>query len=457
MKIPKILEEIAQKLAQNDIKAVIVGGAVRDYFLGLQKSKDIDIEVYNINSLEELVELLEEFGSVNLVGKAFGIIKLKTKEEEFDFSLPRTEKKIAKGHKGFEVHTHKNLSFQEAARRRDFTINAMGYDIITKKFLDPFNGKKDIEAKRLHIVDTKSFVEDPLRVYRAIGFAARFEMELSAKTKELCKIMVARGDLEELPKERIFEEFKKFLLKAKKPSIALELLRELGIIKYFPELQAIIGIPQEPSYHAEGDVWTHTLMVVDEMAKLKSGDERVDVVRLFSALCHDFGKPLTTKKIDGKWRAFNHDIKGVAPTISFLERLSSDKKLIESVAGFVKYHLRIAQLYKSNAKAGAIRRLASNIDIKELELLARADYFGRESSDKKEYFEAGEWILQRAKELNVLDAPPKPLVQGRDLIALGLEPSPKFKEMLEQAYSAQLDGAFSNKEEALEWLKKANF
>ena len=457
MKIPKILERIAKNLEKKDIKAVIVGGVVRDYFLGIKDSKDIDIEVYNIDSLNELEDELKAFGAVNLVGKVFGIIKLTTSEGEFDFSLPRIEKKVAKGHKGFEVTTKKDLTFKEAAKRRDFTINAMGYDILEQKFLDPFDGKKDVEAKRLHIVDEKSFVEDPLRVYRAIQFAARFEMQLSKETFTLCKTMVARGDLKELPKERIWEEFKKLLLKAKKPSIGLKLMRDLGVLDYFLELKALIGVQQEPSYHAEGDVWTHTLMVVDEMAKLRSGDERIDIIRMLSALCHDFGKVTTTKVIDGKIRAFNHDKEGVEPTINFLKRLTNDKKLIESVSNFVLYHLRIGQLYKNRAKSAAIRRLATKISIKELELLARADYFGRISKDKKEHFEAGEWILQRAKELNVLTTPPKALILGRDLIALGLKPSAEFKTILEKAYQAQLDGAFQTKEEGLNWLKEQAF
>jgi tRNA nucleotidyltransferase (CCA-adding enzyme) len=174
---------------------------------------------------------------------------------------------------------------------------------------------------------------------------------------------------------------------------------------------------------------------------------------VLSALCHDFGKPKTTKVIDGKIRALNHDIEGIEPTISFLSRLTDDKKLIDSVSKFVQYHLRVGQLYSSGAKAGAIRRLRAKIDIKELELLARADYFGRISKDKKSTFEAGKWILNRAKELDILNAPPKPLINGKDLIKLGLKPSPKFKEILNTTYNAQLDGKFTTKEEAIKYIK----
>jgi len=451
MKLPDILIKIAKKLEKRGARAIVVGGAVRDSLLDMP-IKDIDIEVYNISSYEKLANILQEFGSINLVGKAFGVIKLRVDNLEFDFSLPRVEQKIDKGHKGFAVKTNSKLSFTTAAKRRDFTINAMGYDILQKTLLDPFKGKEHLLTKILQIVDSSTFIEDPLRVYRAVQFAARFEMTLSKESFNLCKLMVDRGDLEELPRERIFEEFKKLLLKAKKPSIGLNLMRELGILKYFPELKALIDVPQDSTYHAEGDVWTHTLMVVDEMAKLRSGDEKLDLTRMLSALCHDFGKPTTTKVIDGKIRAFNHDIEGVEPTINFLKRLTDDKKLIESVANFVLYHLRVGQLYKGGAKAAAIRRLATKINLQELELLARADYFGRISKDKQEQFEAGKWLLTRAKELNVLTTPPKPLIQGKDLISLGLTPSPKFKKILDRAYQAQLDGKFQTKEEAINWL-----
>jgi len=451
MNLPKVLIKIAKKLEKEGAKAIVVGGAVRDYLLN-RPIKDIDIEVYNISSYDKLANILKEYGKINLVGKAFGVIKLKVEDIEFDFSLPRTEQKIDIGHKGFSVKTNSQLSFTKAAIRRDFTINAMGYDILQKRLLDPFDGKKHLLTKTLQIVDSSTFIEDPLRVYRAVQFAARFELKLSIDTFKLCKVMVDNGDLEELPKERVWEEFKKLLLKAKKPSIGLNLLKELGVLKYFPELKALIGIKQDINYHAEGDVWRHTLMVVDEMAKLRSGNEKIDLIRMLSALCHDFGKPATTKVIDGKIRAFNHDIEGVKPTISFLKRLTDDKKLIASVADFVLYHLRVGQLYKGGAKAAAIRRLATKINLQELELLARADYFGRISKDKKEIFEAGEWLLKRAKELNVLNAPLKPIISGKDLIALGLKPSPKFKKILDLAYQAQLDGKFKNKEEAIKWL-----
>ena len=451
MDLPKELIEISYRLKSIGAKAILVGGAVRDFVL--QKSvKDFDIEVYNIESYEDLSSLLSEFGDVNLVGKSFGIVKLRVDNMDYDFSMPRLESKVAKGHRGFEVKVDAKLDFSTAARRRDFTINAMGWDILEQKLLDPYGGVDDLKSKTLQIVDKTSFTEDPLRVYRAVQFGARFEFTLSKETFTLCSKLTDNGSLEELAKERIWEEFKKFLLKADRPSIALEIMRNLGILKYFPELMALIGVKQEPKYHPEGDVWVHTLMVVDEAAKLRVADEREDLILMLSALCHDLGKPKTTKIIDGRIRAFNHEKEGVEPTISFLKRLTNNKDLIKEVTKLVEYHLRPIQLYKAGAKSSAIRRLALKVNIQRLTKVAKADFLGR-GGIQKDSFEAGEWLLDRARELSVLNRPIDKLLEGKDLIKLGLEPSKEFGNILKEAYSAQIDGVFATKEDGIKWLK----
>ena len=225
---PNELQQIFDKLLQNEIKPVIVGGFVRDYFLQIN-SKDIDIELYNVNNFEEIFKILENFGNPNETGKSFGVIKLSIDNYELDFSLPRLDNKVSKGHKGFEVQTFKNLDFKTASFRRDFTINSIGYDIINKEFLDFYNGINDIKTKRLRYIDKNSFEEDPLRILRAVQFCARFEFEMDDKLFLVCKSMVKQNSLNELPHERIFTEIKKLLLKAKKPSIGLKLLKKLDI------------------------------------------------------------------------------------------------------------------------------------------------------------------------------------------------------------------------------------
>jgi tRNA nucleotidyltransferase (CCA-adding enzyme) len=481
-----------------------VGGAVRDMVMG-REVKDYDIEVYGLENLEQLEAVLSAFGKVNQVGKSFGVVKLKAGEREYDFSFPRTEQKNGKGHRGFIVNVNGDLSFKDAARRRDFTINAIGYDILSGEMLDPFDGLQDIQYKVLRHIEDETFVEDPLRVYRAVQFAARFGFEVEQGTAVLCKRMVAEGSLEELPKERVFEEWKKLLLKAPKPSAGFELMCKWGITqRYFPELHALIGVPQDPRWHPEGDVWVHTLLSMDAMTSMLNSEElRVKseewgekkcLKLLFSVLCHDFGKPLTTtiefengevvtwqefKKNDKsvsqethtntlhsslftlhsikRIRAIGHEKAGIEPARSFLYRLTNEHDFIESILPLVEHHLKPSQFFAQEAKAGAIRRLATKVNIEELVLVAEADYLGRgngEQGVEKSRYPAGEWLLERASKLQVKENPLTPLIQGRDLIAMGLKPSPRFKEILEEVYQLQMDGVFESKEDAKAYIEQ---
>jgi len=446
IEVAGILKTISKRLEKEGALAILVGGCVRDHLLGL-KPKDFDIEVYSI-SLQKLEDILSEYGKVLKVGKSFGVLKFFFEEKEYDFSLPRTEKKTGKGHRGFDVVCDEHLDFKAAFKRRDFTINAIGYDLQKQKYIDIYGGIKDLNLKLLRVVDKETFVEDPLRVYRAVQFSARFEFEVESQTKELLKLMIKRGDLKELPKERVFEEFKKLLLKAKKPSIGFELLKEVGGLSSFPELEAIVGVPQDPLYHPEGDVWTHTMMALDAL-RVK------DLKLLFAVLCHDLGKAVTTKMIDKKITSRGHEEAGVEIARSFLQRLTDDKKLIEGVLPLVRWHFAPSAFYKQKAKNKAIKRLSTKVNIKELVEVAKADFLGRGTKEAKNgEFEAGEWILKKAKELDVERLPPKPFIQGRDLINLGLKPSKEFKKIIDEFYQRQLDEEFATKKDAIEELKK---
>ncbi|MEA2029800.1 MAG: hypothetical protein U9N49_12625, partial [Campylobacterota bacterium] len=271
-KLPAIVIKIAHDIKQAGGKAIVVGGSIRDYFLNLA-SKDWDIEVYGLASIEELKDILARYGKVNFVGKSFGVLKFNYDNDEYDFSFPRKEKKVGSGHQGFEVSVDGMLSYDEASSRRDFTINSMGYDIIQGKLLDPHNGYEDLQDGTIRHINATAFKEDPLRVYRAIQFAGRFGYRLHEDTIALCQEMVKSGELESISSERIFIEFNKLLLKSPKPSIGFEVMRQLGVLKYFPQLQVLIGIPQEPKYHPEGDVWIHTIMSLDAMVGLINRSE----------------------------------------------------------------------------------------------------------------------------------------------------------------------------------------
>ena len=450
--LPEILEDILKDLQEIGATPIIVGGSVRDFFLNIPV-KDYDIEIFGIDSLETIQKSLEKFASVKLVGKSFGVLTLRVNEYDFDFALPRIEKKIGNTHQDFEIITNANLSFKEAAIRRDFTINAIGYDFCTKDFLDPFNGINDLKNRVLKHIDDKTFIEDSLRVYRAVQFSARFDFSLDERTFELCKKIVQNNELDFLPKERIYEEFKKLFLKSSKPSIGFELLKDLGVLKYFPELKALISCVQDPFYHPEGDVWIHTMMCLDELSRILKEENIVDEYRklylFYAILCHDFGKPFCTKEINGKITSHKHESLGIEPTISFLSKLTNEKKFIEIVSSLVKNHLIPFQLYLAESSLKAIKRLSLKVNIEDLCLVCLADCLGRTIKDKEKCPKASSWLLEKAKELDIHNVSIKALVLGRDLIELGFKPSKEFKDILDFAFDLQIDENM-NKEEIIE-------
>jgi tRNA nucleotidyltransferase (CCA-adding enzyme) len=449
MNLPDIIQTISKKLTTYDAHAIVVGGAVRDHFLGLP-IKDYDIEVYGLESIHQLEAILSQYGSVSLVGKSFGILKFTHEGNEYDFAFPRFETKVDVGHRGFDVEVDGFISYETAAKRRDFTINAMGYAIETQTFIDPFGGQEDMERKILRHIDDGSFIEDPLRLYRAVQFCARFAYTLAPATLTLCQTMVEQGMLEELPKERIDREFRKLLLQSETPSIGFELMRELGILHYFPELEALIGVEQDPIWHPEGDVWVHTMMTLDAMAGIKRGSEKEQLKFMYAILCHDFGKPCTTEFIDGRIRSRGHEEAGIEPTRSFLYRLMDEHDFIESIVPLVAHHLKPSQLHTAHSSQKAIRRLATKVPIADLVLVAKADFLGRDKEEAKSgEFPAGEWLLEQSALLGVKERALPPLLQGRDLIALGFTPSAQFKVILDTVYEAQIEGSISTKEDAL--------
>jgi tRNA nucleotidyltransferase (CCA-adding enzyme) len=314
MKLPDKITQLAETIKKNGGRTMLVGGCVRDELMSAEP-KDFDVEVYGIEP-PLLREILESFGKVDAVGEAFTVYKIGI---DLDVSLPRREKKVSRGHKGFVVEGDKDMSFEEAAKRRDFTVNAILKDILTGEIVDVYGGRADIEKKILRVVSRETFTEDSLRILRAAQFAARFEFEIDAETAELCRTM----DLTDLPKERIWGELEKLLLKAQKPSIGLRWLYDLGVVEQlFPEMQALVGVPQEEAWHPEGNVDVHTLLVVDRARELIDDlPYAKKVTVMLAALCHDFGKPATTKFFDGRWRSHAHDEAGVKPTVSFLDKL----------------------------------------------------------------------------------------------------------------------------------------
>lgn len=443
---PRILD-IAEEIKREGGRALIVGGFVRDRLLGIE-SKDVDIEVFGL-TLESLEQDLSRYGELIEVGRAFGVFKLKGLEA--DFSLPRTDSKTGRGHRGFDVQTDPSLDFETAARRRDLTINSIGFDPLTEEYLDPHDGRADLDLRVLRATDPAHFAEDPLRGLRVAQFAARFEMRPDAVLLALC----AELDLSEVAPERIFTEFRKLLLKGTRPSLGFECLREARLIRFFPELEALIDVPQDPIWHPEGDVWVHTMMVIDEAAKLRQDDER-DLALMLGALCHDLGKPAATEEINGRIRSHRHDSDGVMPTESFLARLRAPSELIRQVKALVQHHLAPALFVHDKAGAKAYRRLsrklaAAGVNIALLTRVARADHLGRTTKEAlARKFTAADAFLERAQQFLVEHEAPQDLVAGRHLVARGMKPGPHFGEILDRCRELQDEGEWEDAEKLLD-------
>ena len=450
------LRRLADAVADAGGRAIAVGGAVRDHLLG-RESKDIDVEVYGL-SLEALESTLATIGSVHAVGRSFGVLKVAVEgadeTEVLDVALPRTESKSGRGHRGFVVEADPEMSFEDAARRRDFTMNALGVDLDSGALLDPHGGVAHLAAGRLVHV-SEAFDEDPLRVLRGAQLAARFGLDLDADTVARCRRL--QPELSTLPKERLYEELKKLLLRAPWPSVGFRVLLDVGALSLFPELDALRGCAQEAEWHPEGDVWIHTLLVVDAaaaIARAESLDEHEALVLTFGALCHDLGKPPTTVFERDRIRSPGHEAAGDAPTRAFLERLGAPHALVDDVVAVVVDHLKPFQLYagRDNVSDGAIRRLATRVNIPRLLRVARADHFGRTTADALAQDDpAGPWLMARAAEVHALDDKPRPILLGRHLIALGHRPGPQTGALLNTAFDAQLDGAFDDEAGAEAW------
>lgn len=448
------ISAIARAVREAGGRAVVVGGWVRDHLLGVQ-SKDIDIEIFGLTPVG-LESLLGEFGRVDMVGRAFAVYRVAGIDA--DFSLPRRERKRGRGHRGFEIEADPSLDFARASRRRDFTVNSIGLDPLTGELLDPHRGVEDLRSRVLRATDPERFAEDPLRGLRMVGFAARLAMQPDENLIALCRGL----DLAALSGERIFDEFKKLLLRSRRPSSGLRLLETTGMVVFFPELAALRGVPQDPKWHPEGDVWVHTLMAVDAAAGLLLEGERKPEVAgddalslMFGTLCHDFGKPATTARIDDRIRSLDHSKRGMAPAREFLARMRAPKWLIERIEVLVEHHLAPALYVRNGAKAGGYRRLSRRLDAKGvslelLERLARADHLGRTTCEALSgEFEAGEIFLDRARKYGVERKAPGDVVSGRHLIDRGLVPGRDFGPILARCREIQDDTGWTDPDRIL--------
>jgi tRNA nucleotidyltransferase (CCA-adding enzyme) len=441
--IPELVCKLAQAMRDEGGRALLVGGCVRDELMGRQP-KDWDLEVYEV-APARLREILDRFGSVNVVGETFTVYKL---GPHLDVSIPRREQKTGRGHRAFFIEGDPSMSIAQATARRDFTVNAILQDPLTQEVVDPFQGRIDLDQKLLRAVSLKTFSEDSLRVLRAAQFAARFEFDIETQTVELCRSI----DLSDLPAERIWGEIEKLLMRAMRPSIGLKWLRELRVVdQLFPELKALIDVPQEPDWHPEGDVWIHTLLAVDRAREvLDHLPYAKQVTVMLATLCHDLGKPATTAFVEGRIRSREHEEAGVPPTESFLDRLNihtlDGYDVRAQVIALVRNHLKPGEFFKKRDEVGdgAFRRLARKCELDLLYRVAKADSLGRNADwvPRENWYtaEAQEWFIERARELEVQSEAPAPILLGRHLLEMGMQPGPRIGEITRAVYEMQLDG-----------------
>lgn len=438
------LRQIEQVIRRAGGRTWLVGGCVRDLVLGRQPH-DLDLEIFGLPP-GQLHALLGEQFSVQFVGKAFGVFKLQGLP--VDISIPSRLLTDNESVPGLLRQSDPNMNIDEALARRDFTMNAMAWDPDTLELRDPFNGRADLDARVLRHVSDR-FAEDPLRVLRGMQLAARFELVAAPETVALGKTLTQNGQ----PNERLWEEWKKLLLQGIKPSLGLQFLSDCGWLHFYPELAALQGCEQDPRWHPEGDVWIHTLHCLDWFAMERTGHQHDDLIVGLGILCHDFGKPATTKQEFGHITSRGHEPEGEAPTRRFLERLTNQEDLINEVVPLMLCHLRPRALYDAKASDSAVRRLARQVKrIDRLVRVARADHAGRPPK-QFDGFPAGEWLLDRARSLAVEDRAPAPIVMGRHLLELGVQPGPDVGQLLSECYEAQLDGLFSTLDEGLTYAK----
>jgi tRNA nucleotidyltransferase (CCA-adding enzyme) len=454
LEVPPQLETVLRDLDAAGFRAILVGGAVRDALLGIP-AKDFDVEVYGL-SYDRLVGLLSPYGRVDLVGKSFGVVKLGA----WDFSIPRRESKTGPHHRDFHTTFDESITPREAASRRDFTINAIGYDPVRDEVLDFFGGQEDLKNRVLRATSS-AFSEDPLRVLRGMQFACRFDLTVDPATADVSRSIA--DEYRTLAVERVADEFMKWAAKSEHPGRIAGYLKATGWEVHFPEIAALAGVPQDPGWHPEGDVGTHTMLVLDAAARIANrekleGDERA--LLLFSGLCHDFAKPATTELRDRegrmRWTSWGHEAAGGPMARVFLERIGIKVSIVNQAVALVENHLASSSIGRDPTPR-AIRRLAMRLapaNILQLLRLIEADHSGRPPLPAG-LPEGAIRIREMAIAQAVEEKPQPPLIQGRHVLPyFDNQPGKHIGEVVNAALEAQADGEFSTQEEALAWLER---
>ncbi|MCJ7579317.1 MAG: HD domain-containing protein [Candidatus Aminicenantes bacterium] len=448
-----------------------VGGYVRDLLLNphMKDANNVDILI-TFHSIEKIVETLQSFGKIDLVGKSFGIIKFVLEDRTYDIALPRTDspkKTSIRGHRDFVIMADPDIPIEKDLERRDFRCNSISLRLCDNEIFDPFDGEKDIENKIIRLTNPDSFPEDPLRVIRAARFASvhgfSIDPEIYGASKDI--------DLSGLSIERINEELFRILLESQKPSIGLEELFKLSALRQiFPELYRLSLSIQDSIFHPEKDsfghhtVWQHTKITVDQakrLAKIFNVDRVKELALLFAALFHDVGKAATARWEYKRGRMaitnYGHDITSANITKEVFDRHKIHSfrghDLRKTVLSLIKAHHRASELWQNRETVTkkAFNRLAADIhgEIELVALLDAADRSGRDEKPIQGLDQEGQWLLNKFEELNVSKTTIQPLILGRDLIDLGIRPGPEMGAILKKLYELQLDNDFDTRSKGL--------
>ena len=450
----EMAQRIAQAVQRSGGRTYYVGGCVRDRIIGLE-NKDIDIEIHGILP-EKLEQILDDLGERLSFGKSFGVMGLR--HYQLDISMPRLEKDPGRGEKEYAAFVDPFIGAKQAAQRRDFTMNALMQDVLTDEVYDFFGGLKDIQNGCIRHVDDMTFAEDPLRVLRAAQFAARFGFAIADSTA----VLASAADIENLPPERVLVELEKALMKSNRPSVFFEELRKMDQLSYwFREVGDLIGVTQSEKYHPEGNVWHHTMLVLDEAAALREQAQE-PLWLMLAALCHDFGKATATTTDNNTIHAYGHEETGLPLIGAFLSRLTNEIKLKRYVLNMTELHMMPNQMVRRGSHDKSFMKMYDrSVCPEDLLLLAKADHMGRFSNRKErellaEDYRAKEQLL-RSMLAKYRERMSLPHVTGEDLIDAGAAPSPLMGEALEYAHKLRLVGIPKEKQlqQTLAWIRVA--
>ena len=453
-RIPNKIQEIVKaivdygRISYRESIPYLVGGGVIDIF-ECREPKDWDIEVFN-RSIDELESILSPFGEVNAIGKKFGILKLKVENLDLEFSIPRTENKIGVGHQDFNIWLEPEMSIVDAAKRRDFTVNAIYLNLVTGKIEDPFGGRKDLRRSLLDIVSPDTFIEDPLRCFRAMRFVSYRTRTSSLNLRQLCSTMIE--ECKALSSDSIFQEWNKMLLKGNRPDRSLRFLRDSNLIKLYPEIENLINCEQSPTHHREGNVFNHSCLALQSAASLRNNlPEEWRLPFMWAALLHDIGKPSCTK-IDenGKIKSIGHDVVGAKMARQFMLRLTNSETLINKVELLVKHHMKPIT-YNDKTRLYKWRQLHNEIPLNILAYFTLADSMGRIADEP--FNLRFDKTMKIWEQIGSPEGKIKSVLTGQDLINIGLTPGIHFGEILEKAYQFQIINGIDNKEELIKRLR----